>query len=86
MMLAPQQKVNGVITASAGNHALALSYHGMKLGIPVTIVLPNYAAINKIRRCQEFGAKIIQKGTDLVESKERAIQMSHREGMAYVNG
>ena len=31
MMLEPEQKKNGVIAASAGNHALALAYHGGQL-------------------------------------------------------
>ena len=30
----------GVIAASAGNHALALSYHGKQLDVPVTVVMP----------------------------------------------
>ena len=33
MMLEPSQKKKGVIAASAGNHALALAYHGGQLGI-----------------------------------------------------
>ena len=33
MMLEPCQKKKGVIAASAGNHALALAYHGGQLGI-----------------------------------------------------
>ena len=31
MMLEPEQKSAGVIAASAGNHALALAYHGGQL-------------------------------------------------------
>jgi threonine dehydratase len=33
-------RARGVIAASAGNHAQALAYHGRRLGIPVTIVMP----------------------------------------------
>ena len=33
MMLDDDQKKKGVIAASAGNHALALAYHGGQLGI-----------------------------------------------------
>ena len=35
-----EEKQRGVITASAGNHALALAYYGKELNIPVTVVLP----------------------------------------------
>ena len=38
LSLTGEQRAKGVIAASAGNHALALSYHGKDLGIPVTVV------------------------------------------------
>ena len=40
MQLTPEEKARGVIAASAGNHAQGLAYHGARLGIPVTIVMP----------------------------------------------
>jgi threonine dehydratase len=39
----------GVIAASAGNHALALAYHGQQLGVPVTVVMPRIAPITKVQ-------------------------------------
>ena len=44
-----EQKKRGVITASAGNHAVALAYHGRQLNIPVTVVLPMNAPKVKVR-------------------------------------
>src|SRR6478672_905313 len=38
LLLSPEQRARGVIAASAGNHALALAYHGKLLGIPVTVI------------------------------------------------
>src|SRR5438309_5929171 len=40
LQLTPEQKRRGIIAASAGNHALALAYHGSLLSIPVTVVMP----------------------------------------------
>lgn len=40
LTLSKSEKVTGVIAASAGNHALALCYHGMNLKIPVVVVMP----------------------------------------------
>ena len=40
MMLTAEQRKSGVIAASAGNHALALCYHGRELGVNVTVVMP----------------------------------------------
>ncbi|XP_076340156.1 L-threonine ammonia-lyase-like isoform X2 [Tachypleus tridentatus] len=86
MMMAPEHKHKGVIAASAGNHALALSYHGQKLGIPVTVVMPIIAPIMKITMCEQFGANIIIKGTDIGESKEHALQLAEENELVYVNG
>ena len=61
------QKTKGVIAASAGNHALALSYHGKDLGIPVTVVMPLNAPIMKISACRRHGATVHVNGADLIE-------------------
>src|SRR2546425_12925722 len=47
LLLSPKQRHAGVIAASAGNHALGLAYHGKSLGIPVTVVMPRFAPLNK---------------------------------------
>ena len=39
MMLDEKQKKIGVIAASAGNHALALAYHGGQLGKMIYLLL-----------------------------------------------
>jgi hypothetical protein len=44
LRLSPEAKLRGVVAASAGNHALALAYHGAKLNIPVTVVMPSVRA------------------------------------------
>jgi threonine dehydratase len=35
--------------ADTGNHALALSWHGRSLGIPVTVFMPVVAPLTKLR-------------------------------------
>ncbi len=48
LSLLQEQRKQGVISASAGNHALALAYHGQLLGIPVVVVTPVTAPIMKV--------------------------------------
>lgn len=43
------QRRSGVIAASAGNHALAMAYHGGQLNIPVTVVTPEIAPYMKVK-------------------------------------
>ena len=59
----------GVTAASAGNHALALSYHGRELGIPVTVVMPIVAPLAKVDKCRQFGANVVIQGAHIGESK-----------------
>src|SRR3979409_2285512 len=56
LQLAPEQKQRGVIAASAGNHALGITYHGKLLGIPVTVVMPRFAPLTKVVNCRQMGA------------------------------
>lgn len=76
----------GVIAASAGNHALALAYHGQSLGIPVTVVMPTVAPLAKVDKCRKFGARIIIEGAHIGEAKEFAETLVESEGLNYVNG
>lgn len=62
-----EEKSRGVIAASAGNHALAVCYHGQQLGIPVVVVMPRHAPIMKVNNCRSFGAVVIVRGMDLAE-------------------
>lgn len=57
-------KKSGVIAASAGNHALALAYHGMNLGVPVTVVMPTVAPLAKVDKCRvsSFQHRIMSSG------------------------
>ena len=56
-----------MIAASAGNHALALAYHGKELSIPVNVVMPLIAPMMKIQLCRKYGANVIIHGADLTE-------------------
>ncbi|KAK7468186.1 hypothetical protein BaRGS_00036599 [Batillaria attramentaria] len=86
LQLSPEQKKKGVIAASAGNHALALSYHGMTLGIPITVVMPIVAPLMKVSACRQYGANVIVTGADIGESKKHAMGISKIKGFLYING
>ncbi len=45
LLLPPEQRRRGVIAASAGNHALGVSYHAQLLGIPATVIMPRFAPL-----------------------------------------
>ncbi|XP_072172910.1 L-threonine ammonia-lyase-like [Diadema setosum] len=86
LMLPEEYKQRGVIAASAGNHALAMAYHGKDLGIPVFVVMPKIAPIMKVNRCKQHGATVIIRGEDIGESKKLALYLAKKRGYFYVNG
>ncbi|GMS81063.1 hypothetical protein PENTCL1PPCAC_3238, partial [Pristionchus entomophagus] len=84
--LTAEQRKAGAFAASAGNHALALCYHGKQLGVPVTVCMPRHAPIMKIDKCISFGAEVIVQGKDLLAARKLALELSHQRGGTYING
>src|SRR6202011_4590890 len=81
--LSADQKKRGVIAASAGNHAQALAYQGKLLGIPATVVMPQYAPLIKITNCERLSANVVLYGKDFAEAKAHAHQLAAEKGLAY---
>mmetsp|Transcript_12128 Transcript_12128/g.28567 ORF Transcript_12128/g.28567 Transcript_12128/m.28567 type:complete len:555 (+) Transcript_12128:199-1863(+) len=86
MQLPEAQKKKGVIAASAGNHALALCYHGGLLGIPVTVIMPTIAPLTKVEKCRQLGANVVLYGKHILEAKEHALEDERYAGLQYING
>uniref|UniRef100_A0AC35TMM9 ACT domain-containing protein n=1 Tax=Rhabditophanes sp. KR3021 TaxID=114890 RepID=A0AC35TMM9_9BILA len=86
LKMTPEEKKAGVFAASAGNHALALCYHGKSLGIAVNVVMPLIAPLMKIDNCQQYGANVIVEGENLAESRNIALKMAEEQGGKYING
>ncbi|AIE87416.1 threonine ammonia-lyase [Fimbriimonas ginsengisoli] len=86
LLLSEEQRRKGVTAASAGNHALALAYHGRDLGIPVTVVMPVFAPLVKQMRAASFGARVLLHGSNIGEAKVRADELVVDEGLTYIHG
>ena len=85
LKLAPDQRARGVIAASAGNHAQGIAYHGALLGIPVTVVMPKFAALIKVTNCRAFGATVILDGADVVECRAIAEALAARDSLTFIH-
>jgi threonine dehydratase len=83
--LPPGQARTGVIAASAGNHALGLAWHGRALKIPVTVVMPRFAPLVKVARCQQFGATVILHGDTYDEARREAARLAEERRLAYIH-
>ena len=83
--LSEQERGRGVVAASAGNHAQALAYHGGRLGIPVTIVMPEGTPFTKIDGTRSHGATVVIKGADFTGSTEEAHRLRDEEGFVFIS-
>ncbi len=86
LMLHDEKRRRGVISASAGNHALGVAYHGKLLGIPVTVVMPRFAPLIKRTTCQALGARVELHGESFQEAYEYAQQLAADSQLTYIHG
>jgi threonine dehydratase len=85
LLLSEEQCSKGVIAASAGNHAQGLSYHGTRLGIPVTIVMPVPTPTVKVMQTESVGGKVVLFGETFDDAYKHARQLEEEQGLTFVH-
>lgn len=86
MLLLGGERCNrGVIAASAGNHSQGLSYHGRRLGIPVTIVMPRTTPTVKVMQTESVGGKVVLHGESYDEAYAHARQLEAELDLTFVH-
>lgn len=85
LTLDAKQRKNGVIACSAGNHAQGVAFHAQKLGIPSVIVMPEGTPFNKIKRTEDFGAKVVLHGNTFDDSVGYTLALAEKEGYAFIH-
>ena len=81
----PEVLKRGVIAASAGNHAQGLSYHGTRLGAPVTIVMPKTTPTVKIMQTEAVGGKVVLEGEKFDDAYKHARLLEKELGLTFVH-
>jgi threonine dehydratase len=85
LLLTDEQRARGVIAASAGNHAQGLSYHGTRLGVPVTIVMPVPTPTVKVMQTESVGGKVELFGESFDDAYKHARQLEAERGLTFVH-
>ena len=85
LQFTPRESVAGAIAMSAGNHAQAVAYQAHRLGIAATIVMPENTPFTKVRRTQQFGARVVLAGHSLADATERARAIALERGLVLVH-
>lgn len=85
LQLGDDARRNGVIAASAGNHAQGLAYHGARLGIPVTIVMPKPTPTVKVMQTEGHGANVVLHGETFDAAYAHARELEAAHGFTFVH-
>ena len=85
LRLTEAERARGVVTASAGNHAQAVAYHGGRLGISVTVVMPETAPLIKVTNTRGYGADVIQVGTILDDAAAEVQRFAAEEELSIIH-
>lgn len=83
--LSDEEKANGVVTASTGNHGAACSLAMSLLGIKGKIVVPEIVQKNKVENIINFGGEVEYFGDDCIRAEERAQAISKESGATYIS-
>jgi threonine dehydratase len=85
LQLTPEERARGLIAASAGNHAQAVAYHAGRLGVPVTIVMPEATPLLKVANTRSHGARVVLAGGSFDEAYAEARRLEAAEQRTFVH-
>jgi threonine dehydratase len=85
LLMPAAEREQGLITASAGNHAQAVAYHAGRLGVKATIVMPEATPIMKVANTRAHGARVLLHGANYDEAYAEARRLEQVERLAFVH-
>lgn len=83
--LTAEEKRQGVVTGSSGNHGRAVSYVARRLGIKAVICLSRRVPNNKVDAISRLGAEIVVHGRSYDESVSHALQLAEERGLTMID-
>ena len=84
-VMTAEQARQGVIAASAGNHAQGVAYHATRRGIRSVIVMPLATPLVKVQATRGFGAEVVLHGANYDEACEEATRRAEVESMIFIH-
>lgn len=79
-----EQRKNGVITFSSGNHAQAIALSAKLLGIPATIIMPEDAPTAKMQATKGYGGRVILYNRYTQDREEIGQKLAQEEGLTLI--
>lgn len=84
LSLTPEQKKQGVLAFSTGNHGRAVAWVARELGISCTVCLSERVPVFRVKAMEAFGAKVVQKGASQDEAYDIALGLEKEQGLTMV--
>ncbi|MHA1555030.1 MAG: threonine ammonia-lyase [Alphaproteobacteria bacterium] len=81
--VAKSETAAGIVTASGGNHGLAVARTAHVMNVPAAVFVPQNVSPAKVDKMRKWGARVDIVGDDWSETNETALEFAEREGMAY---
>jgi threonine dehydratase len=85
LLLTEEERRRGVIAASAGNHAKAVSYHATKRGIKAQICMPLTTPMVKVSATRGYGAEVFLVGANYDETCQDALRRCREQGLTFIH-
>jgi threonine dehydratase len=85
LMLSEAERRRGVVTASAGNHGLAVAFHAARLGIGSVIVMPEWAPLTKLVAARRHGAEVLLHGDNYDAAYARAREIEAERCLVFIH-
>jgi threonine dehydratase len=82
--LSPEERANGVVAFSSGNHAQGVALAARLLDIPATIVMPSDAPAVKLSATREYGAEVVLYDRESSHREEIAAGIAAERGATVV--
>jgi threonine dehydratase len=76
---------NGVVAASAGNHAQGVAFAAKYFHIDATIVMPESTPLTKVLGVKEFGANVVLYGNNYDEAYAYAVTFGKEKNFTFVH-
>jgi threonine dehydratase len=83
--LSHKERAQGVVAASAGNHAQGVALSALKFGINATIIMPESTPLTKINGVKHFGAEVILSGSNYDEAYRFAVEFAKENGSVFIH-
>jgi threonine dehydratase len=79
-----QQRKNGVVAFSSGNHAQAIALSAKLLGIPATIIMPNDAPAAKVAATKGYGGNVVLYDRYTEDREQIGRDLAQKHGMTLI--